>query len=368
MNKPADTTESRVTEEHGPDRPPNPSGPLDPPGPPNPQHPLDQSDVRICIACGYSLRGLGAEPRCPECGLLNVTQAFREQVWKAIDRGGWLISAPQSFFQKRPPGWWWSLDRNGDVRRSAVRAFDASLITALIILGIGTAAGSFCEMHTIDYVYSNLSKPLQVVMPAGRLVSVTTTFGLDFEIHNSVMKERKGTGPGQPLLHTTASTSSKKWAFQPTLPAFTLASLALIWTLATWAGPATVGLWTQIRKGLPAFARAPRTIIAASGYESHRLLYLAPLVAAAFVADAAMRYNNTDRQTYYSVITAFAATALVFSAAGWIGPLRTDYTHQLVRSWFHAARILVMYAVILPVVVLIIAACIALLALRFSIF
>ncbi len=38
----------------------------------------------------------------------------------------------------------------------------------------------------------------------------------------------------------------------------------------------------------------------------------------------------------------------VLGAAGWIGPLRSDYARQLVRSRLHATRIVVMYAAILP--------------------
>jgi hypothetical protein len=29
---------------------------------------------RKCLACGYDLQGLGDEPRCPECGLLNIPE------------------------------------------------------------------------------------------------------------------------------------------------------------------------------------------------------------------------------------------------------------------------------------------------------
>ena len=43
---------------------------------------------------------------------------------------------------------------------------------------------------------------------------------------------------------------------------------------------------------------------------------------------------------------------LAYGALGWVGPLRSDYTHQLVRSRFHAFRIVVMYAILLPVLML----------------
>jgi hypothetical protein len=317
----------------------------------------DSVVIRRCIACEYDLRGLGVEPRCPECGLVNVAQDFRDQVWRLIDQGAWLITPPQGFIQKRPPGWWWSLDRDGDVRRSMLRAFDASLIAALIILGFGTASASFCETQTIEFGIPIHSGPRAPVMPAGRRVYVTTTAGFYPRIHDSVIGVTDGRARGMPYTYAKPISSVTEWTFRPTYPALGFACLALIWTIATWAGPATVGLWTQIRKGLPDFARAPRTIIAASGYESHRLLYLAPVVAIGFVADAAMRYNQIDRSTQSGVLTAIVLFAIAFGAAGWIGPIRTDHTRQLVRSTLHGVRIVVMYAIALPLVVLIIATC-----------
>jgi len=61
--------------------------------------------MRPCLACGYDLFGLGDEPRCPECGLLNIPQGYRRQVWELVDSGKWFFSGPFAFFRKRPPGW-----------------------------------------------------------------------------------------------------------------------------------------------------------------------------------------------------------------------------------------------------------------------
>ncbi len=36
--------------------------------------------MRPCLACGYDLSGHGEEPRCPECGLLNIPEGYRRQV------------------------------------------------------------------------------------------------------------------------------------------------------------------------------------------------------------------------------------------------------------------------------------------------
>jgi len=97
----------------------------------------------------------------------------------------------------------------------------------------------------------------------------------------------------------------------------------------------------------------PHTIIASSNYESHRLLYLSIVVAIWMVADAALRVTVFARSPMsLSVVwLLLVLTVTVLGAAGWIGPLRSDYTRQLVRSRLHAARIVVMYAVILPWVV-----------------
>ena len=36
----------------------------------------------------------------------------------------------------------------------------------------------------------------------------------------------------------------------------------------------------------------------------------------------------------------------------WVGPLRSDYTRQLIRSRFHAGRILLMYGVVFPFLII----------------
>jgi len=58
----------------------------------------DSEAIRSCLGCGYSLRGLGTEPRCPECGLLNIPDAYRKQVWALVDSGKWFFSGPESLF------------------------------------------------------------------------------------------------------------------------------------------------------------------------------------------------------------------------------------------------------------------------------
>ena len=38
----------------------------------------------------------------------------------------------------------------------------------------------------------------------------------------------------------------------------------------------------------------------------------------------------------------------VFGMLGWIGPIRSDYTRQLIRSRWHGIRIVIMYALLFP--------------------
>ena len=111
-------------------------------------------------------------------------------------------------------------------------------------------------------------------------------------------------------------------------------------------------MWTQIRKGLPEFARAPRTIIAASNYESHRLLYLGMVVGFWAILDVVLRtvINTTEYPGFVFAggIAVLWISISVFGMLGWIGPIRSDYTRQLIRSRWHGIRIVIMYALVFP--------------------
>ena len=49
-----------------------------------------------------------------------------------------------------------------------------------------------------------------------------------------------------------------------------------------------------------------------------------------------------------AALAAYGLVATAFGAAGWVGAVRSDYTKQLIQSRFHAARIVAMYAIALP--------------------
>ena len=117
-----------------------------------------------------------------------------------------------------------------------------------------------------------------------------------------------------------------------------------------WLAPAVVGIWTQIRNGLPDFARAPRTIIAAANYEAHRLVYIGWAWLGAYVLDVVLRLTllRTTTGWYDYWAMGFTLPLPLLVLANWIGPLRSDYTRQLIRSRWHAVRIFVMYVLVLP--------------------
>jgi hypothetical protein len=152
----------------------------------------------------------------------------------------------------------------------------------------------------------------------------------------------------------------------PSLKSLLTSGVIFTWVFLSWAGPAMVGLWTQIRKGLPEFARAPRTIMAAGNHEAHRLVYVGAAVALWMGIETAVRLlvvpgvlrTGPPASVFmlFLLNVALAGGVAGFAAASWVGPLRSDYTRQLVQSRLHAARILLMYAFLLPCAAAIIAA------------
>jgi hypothetical protein len=308
--------------------------------------------ARRCLACGYNLFGLGDEPRCPECGLLNIPDGYRRQVWELVDSGRWFFSSFLGFARKRPPGWWWALDRPGDVRRSFKFAGRFVLLACVMIFAAGAVADAVrVEMRWTWSYYSlrvpNAPSQSTILDCEQVIVSGLGSIPRRNQLHQS---ERKGRLPGrvQPIPR-----SSTRVLFEPSLAFISESSAICAIVLCMWAGPALVGLWTQIRKGLPAFARAPRTIIAAANYESHRLVYLTLCVGLWMAADAVFRVvvlvnNPTALMVVLVLWPALLVVATVMGACGWIGPLRSDYTRQLIRSRKHAVRLVLMYAVALP--------------------
>ncbi len=305
---------------------------------------------RLCVACDYNLFGLGDEPRCPECGLLNIPEEHRRQVWELVDSKKRFFSGMFSPLQKRLPGWWWALDREGDVRRSVLVAAQNILIAACIIM-TATAIANACVVelttHLASFETGNLT---------GRPINASTwvqPIGLAFtRTHDPALlrvPDRKGLyGEGR----TVQRRISRRLVFAPSWHGAAWGAGLVFWVLLLWAGPALAGLYTQLRKGLPEFARAPRTIIAAANYESYRLVYVSVFITLCLGVEIAVRWNVWFTSAWqiqcYMLMACLLIAIGAFGAAGWIGPLRSDYTKQLVQSRLHATRIIVMYAIILP--------------------
>lgn len=315
------------------------------------------------MACGYNLFGLGDEPRCPECGLLNIPSAFRQQVWDLVDSGRWFFSGFFTPFAKRPPGWWWALDRSGDVRRSFKFAGRNILIAAVLIVTTAGAAGSLLLEATTTYTYPDPDAPSE---DSTETTKHTHTVGI---AQHDVRRTDNVDYVNYYMAPPTArnQTTSFRVLVEPSLSSFAVGGVLFVWTVWIWGATALVGLWTQIRKGLPKFARAPHTIITACNYESHRLLYQSLIVAGWVIMDALLRavilpgkYATVMNPGVQIILWAWYSA---FGVAGWVGPLRSDYTKQLVRSRWHASRILIMYALVFPWVLTLISMAIVTIAL-----
>jgi len=58
-----------------------------------------------------------------------------------------------------------------------------------------------------------------------------------------------------------------------------------------------------------------------------------------------------ERTAYRASIVVLLGLLVAFTALGWVGPLRSDHTCQLIRSSRHAIRIQIMYGFLSPLVV-----------------
>ncbi|MCO6436890.1 MAG: hypothetical protein J5J06_07370 [Phycisphaerae bacterium] len=315
------------------------------------------SDDRRCLACGYMLRGLGPEPRCPECGLINIPEEFRRQVWDLVDSGRWFFSGFFRPFRKRPPGWWWALDRPGDVRHSWEHAAANVLISLLIIAAVVGVADGWCY-RVNDY--GLLSLPVGEPGPPEPLHLSISVVSLTHSRRMADWCKWRAFDSFSDDQNLLFSFTYVAWVWSPSWQSALPVMPLVAWVWLVWVFPAFAGVSTQIRKDLPAFARAPRTIVAAANYESHRMIYLAIVVSASAVLSAWIIASvDIASQTlggfapasfpkYAIVAPILPVLLLLFAAFNWIGPLRSDYTRQLIQGRWHAARIILMYVLFFP--------------------
>lgn len=304
-----------------------------------------------CLGCGYSLTGLPDPPRCPECGLLNIPDGYRKQVWDLVDSGKWFFSPMFRPFQKRPPGWWWALDRDGDVRRSYRFLFKNLLIATTVVLVVCGITYGFVRERTDKYTVFDLEMPSSIPLYKGVSITRDGLPGEDLAAQTlSTPDWRRTGGPGR----QTTQIASTRIVFIPSHLTWVAGAQQSLWLALIWVIPSLVGVWTQIRKGLPEYALARRTIVAACNYESHRLIYLAVASATLVLADMVLRLAvdwGYSLRVYVVVTNISTPLIPLFAAAGWIGPLRSDFTKQLVRSRLHLSRIIFMYAFLFPPVI-----------------
>ena len=282
-----------------------------------------------CLGCGYSLTGLPDPPHCPECGLLNIPDGYRKQVWELVDSGKWFFSSMFRPFLKRPPGWWWALDREGDIRRSYRFLLKNLLIaTTVVLFACGITYGFVLE-RTTKYTVFDLELPSNVPLYRGASIIRGGLPGEDLAAQTLSTPDWARTGgPGQ----QTTQVTTTRIVFIPSHLTWLAGAQRSLWVALIWAVPSLVGVWTQIRKGLPEFALARRTIVAACNYESHRLIYLAVASAAVVLADMVLRLGvdwGYSLRIYIEIVNISTLLLASFCVAGWIGPLRSDFTKQL---------------------------------------
>ncbi len=96
---------------------------------------LSDTDLTICLHCGYSLRGLPAGHNCPECGHPSDRESARQEVLDLINQPmlklGWRML---QFWKLLPAGWWWVLDQPQDRREARQRTWKWILLSSLLML------------------------------------------------------------------------------------------------------------------------------------------------------------------------------------------------------------------------------------------
>jgi len=305
----------------------------------------------LCLYCGYNLTGLEHGTRCPECGKVSVPAALREQVWAVVDSGRRLWALMNRPLAAHPPGWWWALDRPGDVRRSIhTLVLNLALSLLIVLAALFTAGLLAVEVTVINELYDQADPQAETiawdrqVTPYGLFNDAGTTIQSDGGMVDWMRRAHKARSPAERV----RSTERLAWYWSPR--GLGVGASVFAWMVLVWAYVAQVGLWTQIRRGLPSFARPQSTIIAASNLQSCKLVFLAVLVVLGSVVEVASRRvcGGRNSSDYAVALWGIGAALAIAATTMWIGALRSDFTHQLVRSRLHAFRIVLLYALVFP--------------------
>jgi hypothetical protein len=205
------------------------------------------------------LQGLAEEPRCPECGLLNIPEGYRRQVQELVDSGKWFFSSFFGVLRKRPPGWWWSLDRPGDIKR-AIKCASLYLTFSFLMIFLASIAGNSVQTEWINEWVDNSRKvdsgpPIEVFQLEGQACSMGV-FNSFEEMRTIRRTESMPQGSYPTLTFSTTATLRPP----DVITALTIALPLSMAVFSLWFLPASAGILSQIRKGLPAYARPRRTI------------------------------------------------------------------------------------------------------------
>ncbi|UCG16026.1 MAG: hypothetical protein JSV19_12105 [Phycisphaerales bacterium] len=282
-----------------------------------------------------------------------MPEALRREARELVDSPARLWREMFSLVRKHPPGWWWALDRPGDMRRCLRMLLVNMLIAGAIVL-VSVGAADSLAVQTIERTYYFDSKDPQRE-PATAVVEQTWTWAMfgrssGYEsdppnVFGAIDYDRV-----RRLHLQMASVRTRAIVFAT--DAWWIGTSAVIvgWMILLWLSVAGVGIWTQIRKGLPKFAKPPKTIIAASCVESCKLVYLGLVVALAAIVECATRLYllNIRNDIYKCVVFVLIVSVILVGVLGWVGALRSDFTRQLIRSRVHLIRILLMYALAMP--------------------
>ncbi len=322
---------------------------------------FDDACAPRCVYCNYNLTGLSEAGRCPECGMVNVPQAYRLEVQNIIDDRRARRQLFRCWFRRYPPGWWWSLDRRGDVARSFRVLVRALALAFVSISGLFVLFGSVIvveEKQSFFYAAGDLTRTPLHTPELHRAHLTIGLYSIENEFKHDVDWNR---------LHYDLNVAAPSGGvrFAETWQHHLRAGFSWIpvkaacgvwaWYLLTWLVPAQVGVWTQIRRGLPDFARPPRTIIAAANWQACAMLKLVAVLFVLLAIETALRLWVTEWYGDYAAAVILTGVVIILFVAvfAWDGALRSDFTRQLVRSRLHLARIHLMYVLWpLPIVLL----------------
>jgi hypothetical protein len=240
-------------------------------------------------------------------------------------------------FRQRLPGWWWSLDRPGDVARSARSALLCGLLGLTTVWLAAALIDSVVvvERSTHLVLLPGSSTPTEI---GDEIYSIGFMgYPRDAHIDIDFVMARQG---------ARFQTVRRSVQWQPGGLVYKIGIVLSMWLISGWACPACLGIMSQIRRGLPKHARAPSTIVAAANYESHRMIHAGILILLGCVVAVILRLLDIGQPNL--ALRLCAGVVVAVTAFGWVGPLRSDYTHQLIRSSWHSSRIILMYAVLFP--------------------